>query len=76
MLARIVTGDESLVHHYQPETERASPTKKRLTSSSTKVMITVFWYHEGILLTAFQPRGQTVNADSYCKILRKFRKAI
>jgi hypothetical protein len=39
-------------------------------------MLTVFWDHEGILLTAFQPQGQPVNADSYCNILRKLRKAI
>jgi hypothetical protein len=39
-------------------------------------MLTVFWDHEGILLTAFQPQGQTVNAESYCNILRKLRKAI
>jgi hypothetical protein len=36
----------------------------------------VDWDHEGIVLTAFQPQGQTVNADSYCNILRKLRKAI
>jgi hypothetical protein len=39
-------------------------------------MLTVFWDHEGILLTAFQPQGQTINADYYCNILRKLRKAI
>jgi DUF1009 family protein len=38
-------------------------------------MLTVFWNHEGILLTAFQPKGQTINADS-CNILRKLSKAI
>jgi hypothetical protein len=48
----------------------------KVTPSSRKVMFTVFWDHEGILLTAFQPQGQTVNADSYCNILRKLRKAI
>jgi hypothetical protein len=47
-----------------------------VTPSSRKVMITVFWDHEGILLTAFQPQGQTVNADSCCNILRKLHKAI
>jgi hypothetical protein len=26
------------------------------------------------MLTAFQPRGQIVNADSYCNILRKLHK--
>jgi hypothetical protein len=76
----------SWVHQYQPETKRASmqwkhsasPAKKmfKATSSSRKVMLTVFWDHEGILLTAFQPQGQTVNADSYCKILRKLCKTI
>jgi hypothetical protein len=45
-------------------------------ASSRKVMLTVFWDHEGILLTAFQPQGQTVNANSYCNILRKLRNAI
>jgi hypothetical protein len=39
-------------------------------------MLTVFWDHESLLFTAFQPQGQTVNADSYCNILRKLRKAI
>jgi hypothetical protein len=83
MLARIVTGDEFWVHHYQPEKKRASmhpasPARKRfkVTPSSKEVMLTVFWNHEGILLTAFHPQGQTVNADSYCNILRKLRKAI
>jgi hypothetical protein len=27
-------------------------------------MLTVFWDHEGMLLTTLQPQGQTVNADS------------
>jgi hypothetical protein len=54
----------------------ASPAKKgfKVTPSYRKLMLTV--YHEGVLLTAFQPQGQTVNVDSYCDILRKLRKAI
>jgi hypothetical protein len=58
VLARIATGDEFWVHHYQPETKRvsmqckhpASPAKKRklkVTPFSRKVMLTVFWDHEG-----------------------------
>jgi hypothetical protein len=37
----------------------ALPAKKKfkVTPSSRKVMLTVFWDHEGILLTAFQPQG-------------------
>jgi hypothetical protein len=76
MLAQILTGDESWVHHYQAETKRASmqwkhpasPAKKifKVTPSSRKVILMVFCDHKGILLTAFQPQGQTVNYDSYC----------
>jgi hypothetical protein len=61
MLARIVTGDES-----------HAKKKFKVTPSSRQVMLTVFWDHDGILLTTFQPQGQPVNAD----ILRKLHKAI
>jgi hypothetical protein len=57
----------------------ASPAKRSLMFGDTILQeseLTVFWDHEGILLTAFQPQGQTVNADSYCNILRILRKAI
>jgi hypothetical protein len=50
--------------------------KFKVTPSSRKVMLTVFWDHEGILPTTFRPQGQTINADSYCDILRKLHKAI
>jgi hypothetical protein len=55
MLNRTVTriGDESWVHHYQPEPKRASmqskhpsspSTKKfKVTPSTGKVMLTLFW---------------------------------
>jgi len=52
MLTRIVTGDESWVHNYEPETMRASmqwkhpvsPAHKKfkVTPSAWKVMLTVF----------------------------------
>jgi hypothetical protein len=50
--------------------------KFKVTPSSRKVILTVFWDHKGIPLTAFQPQGRTINADSYCNILRKLREAI
>jgi hypothetical protein len=55
MLNRIVTGDESWVHHYQLKSKcalmqwkhRSSPsrsTKKfKVTSSAGKVILTMFW---------------------------------
>jgi len=59
-LSRIVTGDETWAHHYEPETKRQSmewhhpqsPRKKKFktTSSAGKVMITVFWDNDGVNL--------------------------
>jgi hypothetical protein len=88
MLNRIVTGDESCVHHYQPESKRASMQWKHPISPSTKefnvtstpssgnVMPTVFWDSQGVLLAHFQKRGENVNSSSYCEVLLKLRNAI
>jgi histone-lysine N-methyltransferase SETMAR len=86
MLNRIVTGDESWVHHYQPETKRASlqwkhpssPSVKKfkVTPSAGKVMLTVFWDSQGVLLARFQKKGDNVNAASYCEVLLMLRDAI
>jgi hypothetical protein len=57
---------------------RRLPKKKKkfkVTPSSRKVMLAVFWDHEGLLLTAFQHQGRTLNANPYCNI-RKFPNAI
>ena len=39
-------------------------------------MATVFWDCEGVLLVEFLPRGETVNAESYCEVLSKLRVRI
>ena len=59
-LSRIVTGDETWAHHYEPETKRQSvewyhpqsPRKKELktTPSAGKFMIIVFWDTDGVIL--------------------------
>jgi len=86
MLSRIVTGDESSVHHYEPEMKHASmqwkhpasPVHKKLmvTSSAGKVMLTVFWDSQRVLLTEFQQCDRTVTSASYCAILTKLCAAI
>ncbi|KAJ4427860.1 hypothetical protein ANN_23861 [Periplaneta americana] len=85
-LYRIVTGDETWISHFTPETKQQSMhwrysgspvrTKFKQTLSVRKVMCTVFWNRKGILLFDFFPRGETVNADRYCETLRKLRRAI
>jgi hypothetical protein len=56
-LERIVTGDETLVHHFEPESKAQSMAWKRPTSpmakkfrsqpSADKIMLTLFWDMEG-----------------------------
>ena len=86
MLERIVTGDETWVHHYQPETKQASrqwkhkelptPTKFKVVPSASKVMATVFWDTRGVLLVEFQEHDRTVNTLSYCSLLERLKTAI
>jgi hypothetical protein len=52
MLNMIVTGDESWVHHYQPESERTSVQprsikKLKVTPPAGKIILPVFWDSQG-----------------------------
>jgi len=75
-LKNIVTGDESWVYGYDPETKQQSsqwkgPTsprtkKGRQVRSKTKVMLLAFFfYSEGILHYKYAPDGQIINKDIY-----------
>lgn len=85
-LAQIVTGDETWVHHWDPETKTESmqwvhkgsppPKKARTQPSAGKLMATIFWDIRGILLIEYMPKGSTINADRYGNTLKNLRKAI
>lgn len=85
-LDSIVTGDETWVFHFTPETKQQSrewrhptspkPKKFKQTQSAGKVMATVFWDRKGLLLIDFLPHGTTVNSVRYCDTLGKLRRAI
>lgn len=85
-LDSVVTGDETWVFHFTPETKQQSrewrhstspkPRKFKQTQSAGKVMASVFWDRKGILLIDFMPPGTTINADRYCETLKKLRRAI
>jgi len=63
-LDRIITGDETRVHHYEPECKRQStewkhpqsPIRKEFKSqpSAGKLMLTVFWAAQGPVLEHYQ----------------------
>ena len=82
-LSRIVTGDGTGVHHYEPELKRSSmemrhPTSPRVKKfksqcSAGKIMATVFWDIEGVILVGFMPKGSTINSDVYIDTLRKLK---
>jgi histone-lysine N-methyltransferase SETMAR len=86
MLNRIVTDDESWVYHYQPESKHVSMQRKhpnspstkkfKVTPSAGKVMRTMFWVSQEVLLVHFQKRGKNVNSASYFEFLLKLRDAI
>jgi len=37
--------------------------------SAGKVVASIFWYQDGIFLTDYLPKGQTINADYYSPLL-------
>jgi len=78
-LHRIVTGDESWVYHYEPESKRqslqwkhpSSPVNKKFKTqaSAGKVMLTIFWDVNGPILVHFQEKGQPVTSARYSDML-------
>jgi len=78
-LSRLVTMEETCLYRYDPETKQqpiewrhsASPRPKkfRVQKSAGKVIASIFWYQDGILLIDYLPNGQTINAGYYSSLL-------
>jgi len=72
--------------HYDPESKQQSmqwkhatslsPRKFKVQASAGKVMCTIFWDAEGILLIDFVPHKATVTGVYYGDLLNKLRLAI
>ncbi|XP_031637550.1 histone-lysine N-methyltransferase SETMAR-like [Contarinia nasturtii] len=83
---RIVTGEETWIHYYDPELKsqtmewhkRGEPASKvpRKQIATKKVMASVFWDAKGILLVEFLPKNTTVTGYYYAKQIHRLRKAI
>ena len=83
---RIITGDESWAHHYEPETKRqsmqwhhlGSPSPKNFKCSPSvgKLMISLFWDNWGVLLLDFLPKGETINSIRYQETLKKLARSV
>jgi hypothetical protein len=69
-LQRIITGDETWVHHYQPETKQksmqwkhpSSPVAKKFKTqtSADKLMLTILWDSQGRILEKYLEHGTVV----------------
>jgi len=85
-LTKIVTGDESWVFAYEPETKMQSaewytassarPKKSRLVKSKEKVMLIAFFDIDGVMHHEFVPLGQTVNGHFNVQVLQRLRDAV
>ena len=85
-LGNVITGDETWVHGYDPETrvqssQWKSPSspraKKALQSrSNIKVMMIVFFYLHGIVRAEFVPRNTMVNSEYYKGLLERLKNDV
>ena len=85
-IGRLVTQDETWIHHFDPETKQQSKqwvrcgspplTKFKRTSSAQKVMASVFWNSEGVIMIDYLERGHTVTGDYYAQELKQLRETI
>jgi hypothetical protein len=82
----LITGDESWMYGYNPETKVQSsqwktlnsprPKKARQSKASAKVMLIVFFDLEGIVRSEFVPSGTAVNFAYYKGVLERLRNDV
>ncbi|KFD56277.1 hypothetical protein M513_02732 [Trichuris suis] len=85
-LRRIVTGDEVWLCHYDPESEQQSRQWKHVNSPRAKrarleprlgkILATIFWDTEGILLIDYMEDGGTITGKYYANLLLQLREEI
>jgi histone-lysine N-methyltransferase SETMAR len=86
ILHRIITVDETWIYEYDPESKMESmqwvktgenaPRKFKRQRVQTKLMATIFWDAEGILLIDYLPKGSTMNAIYYASLISKVRSIV
>jgi hypothetical protein len=85
-LKTVITGDETWVYGYDPETKVHSSQWKHSSSprlkkaqrvrSTVKVLLTVFFDCRGIVHHSYAPEGQTINKEYYLEVIRHLRDAV
>ncbi|GFY25144.1 histone-lysine N-methyltransferase SETMAR [Trichonephila clavipes] len=80
---RLITVDETWIHHYTPETKiqskqwtakgKPAPKKAKTVLSAGKVMVTVFWDSHGVILIYYHQKGKTITGAYYASLLDKLK---
>jgi len=50
-----------------------TPKKLQLQKSAGKVLVSIFWDQDSILLVAYLPKGQTINTEYYSSLLEQMK---
>ena len=83
---KVITGDETWVYGYDPETKRQSsqwmypnepkPKKARMSKSKLKVLLVTFFDNRGLVHHEFMQDSVTINQKTYLSILKNLRESI
>jgi len=85
ILGRVITGDETWVYQYDPETKRQSAQWKTANSTRPKYSVRPnqesknvadFFDIRGTVHYEFVPSGQTVNQVYYSEVLERLREKV
>jgi hypothetical protein len=86
VLNTVITGDETWVYGYNPETKMQSsqwkhpsfprPKKARQVRSNVKVILTVLFDSRGVVHHEYAPQGTTITKEYYQKVLHLLRDSV
>ena len=84
--SRILTGDETWIHHWDPETKQNSmqwkhkdsppPKKFKTQPSAGQIMASIFWDNQGVLVIKYMPHKTTITRQVYADTLKEIRENI
>ena len=84
-LLQLVTMEETGLYHYDLETKKQSMEwrhnvsprpKNSVQKSAGKVLASIFWDQDGILLIDYLSKGQTINAENYSSLLVELKEIL
>ena len=85
-IKRVVTQDETWVHHFDLESKMQSkqwkhpdsppPKKFKRIHSAGKVKASIFWDNQGVIMIDYLEQGRTINSAYYAGKLRRLRQKI